>query len=81
MEDMPSRSEMHREKSQGNNSQGNGNGPKKKHPVRNTVLIIIAVLLVGTGAFAARTYFNAKNAADTVFKSSGIKRVGIRAPY
>lgn len=74
MEDMPSRSEMHREKSQGNNSQGNGNGPKKKHPVRNTVLIIIAVLLVGTGAFAARTYFNAKNAADTVFKSSGIKK-------
>ncbi|MCT3303049.1 LytR family transcriptional regulator [Lactiplantibacillus pentosus] len=74
MEDMPSRSEMHRDKSQGNNSQGNGKGPKKKHPVRNTILIIIAVLLVGTGAFAARTYFNAKNAANTVFKSSGIKK-------
>ena len=32
MEDMPSRSEMHREKSQGNNSQGNGNGPKEEAP-------------------------------------------------
>ncbi|WP_318766846.1 LCP family glycopolymer transferase [Lactiplantibacillus carotarum] len=72
MEDMPSRSELHRDNSQGNDPKGKG--PKKSHPVRNTILIIIAVLLVGTGAFAARTYFNAKKAADTVFKSSGIKK-------
>lgn len=72
MEDMPSRSELHREEPKGNGPKGKG--PKKSHPVRNTILIIIAVLLVGTGAFAARTYFNARKAADTVFKSSGIKK-------
>ncbi|WP_053072661.1 LCP family protein [Lactiplantibacillus herbarum] len=70
MEDMPSRSEMHNEGSQKNN----GKGPKKRHPVRTTILVIIAVLLVGTGAFAARTFYNAKKAADTVFKSSGISK-------
>lgn len=72
MEEMPSRSELHRDKPKGNAPQGKG--PKKKHPVRNVLLIILAVLVVGVGAFAARTYFNAKNAADTVFKSSGIKK-------
>lgn len=72
MEDMPSRSEMHQEAPKGKGPKGNG--PKKKHPVRNTILIIIAVLFVGTAAFAARTYFNAKNAANTVYQSSGIKK-------
>ena len=67
MEEMPSRSQMHQEKS-------GGKGPKKKHPVRNTLLVILAVLLVGIGAFAARTYFNARNAAKIVYQSSGIKK-------
>lgn len=72
MEDMPSRSELHRDEHRGNSPKGKG--PKKGHPVRNTILIIIAVLLVGTGAFAARTYFNARKAANTAFNSSGIKK-------
>ncbi|VDG32590.1 LytR family transcriptional regulator [Lactobacillus sp.] [Lactiplantibacillus mudanjiangensis] len=67
MEDMPSRSQMHQE---GPDNQG----PKKKHTVRNVILIVIAVLLVGVGAFAARTYLNAKNAAKIVYQSSGIKK-------
>ncbi|AVK64725.1 LytR family transcriptional regulator [Lactobacillus sp. CBA3606] len=69
MEEMPSRSQLHQEKS-------GGQGPQKKrrHPVRNTILVIIAVLLVGIGAFAARTYFNAKSAAKIVYQSSGIKK-------
>lgn len=68
MEEMPSRSELHRDK------KPRGKGPKKRHPVRNVVLIIIAVLLVGIGAFAWRTYHNARTAANTVYKSSGIKK-------
>jgi len=68
MEDMPSRSQMHQQEGP------NGGGPKKKHPVRNIILIVIAVLIVGIGAFAARTYFNAKNAAKIVYQSSGIKK-------
>lgn len=72
MEEMPSRSEMHHDSPKG--EEPRNNGPKKKHPVRNIILIVVAVLIVGIGAFAARTYFNAKNAADTVFKSSGIKK-------
>ncbi|MDN6046678.1 MAG: hypothetical protein L0I53_06175 [Lactiplantibacillus plantarum] len=78
MEDMPSRSEMHREKSQGNNSQGNGNGPKKKHPVRNTVLIIIAVL---PGPLPRELILTPRMRPTPSSRVVVLKRVGIRAPY
>ncbi|MFC6179794.1 LCP family protein [Lactiplantibacillus daowaiensis] len=46
----------------------------QRHTIRNILLGIIAILIIGIGAFAARTYFNAKNAAKIVYQSSGIKK-------
>lgn len=47
---------------------------EKKHYFGRIILIVVLVLLVGVGAFAARTYINARNAAKIVYQSSGLKK-------
>ncbi|ETO41003.1 Cell envelope-associated transcriptional attenuator LytR-CpsA-Psr [Fructilactobacillus florum 8D] len=47
---------------------------QRSHKLRNTILIIIAVILIGGGSFAAYKYMMLKNAADKSYKSAGIEK-------
>jgi LCP family protein required for cell wall assembly len=47
---------------------------KKSHTVRNTILIVLAVILLGGAIFGIRKYQNIKNAVDGTYTSAGIKK-------
>lgn len=47
---------------------------KKSHTVRNTILIILAVVLLGGIVYGVRKYQNIKNAVDSTYSSAGIKK-------
>jgi LCP family protein required for cell wall assembly len=47
---------------------------KKSHTVRNTILIVLAVILLGGGIFGFKKYQNIKNAVDNTYSSAGIKK-------
>ncbi|PTM21699.1 LytR family transcriptional regulator [Lactobacillus sp. PFC-70] len=47
---------------------------KKKHTVRNTILIVILVLIVGIGAYGMVKYHGIKSAVDNSYKSAGVTK-------
>lgn len=47
---------------------------KKSHTVRNTILIVLAVIFLGGGVYGFRKYQNVKNAVDNTYSSAGIKK-------
>ncbi|PWF99766.1 LCP family glycopolymer transferase [Levilactobacillus bambusae] len=47
---------------------------KPSHKLRNTILTILLVLIVGGGAFAAYKVHNVKKAIDTSYRSAGISK-------
>ncbi|AKP65335.1 transcriptional regulator [Levilactobacillus koreensis JCM 16448] len=49
-------------------------GKKTQHKVRNTILIVILLLLVGTGAFGMVRYQSIKSSVAKTFKSAGITK-------
>lgn len=47
---------------------------KRRHPVRNTILIIIGVLVVGLIGYGTWFFVSAKSAIDSTYKSAGEKK-------
>lgn len=47
---------------------------KRKHTVRNIILAVILVLIVGGGAYAAHRYQSLKDSVDSTFKASGVSK-------
>ncbi|MEE6726052.1 LCP family protein [Pediococcus acidilactici] len=47
---------------------------RASHTVRNTILIVIAVILLGGIFYGVRKYQNVKNAVDSTYSNAGIKK-------
>jgi len=47
---------------------------QKRHTVRNVILVILLVLIVSGGAYAARKFYNLKHAVDNTYQSAGINK-------
>ncbi|MFC6260658.1 LCP family protein [Levilactobacillus fujinensis] len=47
---------------------------KKTHKVRNTILIVILLLLIGTGAYGMTRYQSIKSSVNNSFKSAGMTK-------
>lgn len=47
---------------------------KRKHTVRNVILVVILALIIGGGAYSMHRYQSLKNSIDSTFKASGISK-------
>ena len=47
---------------------------KKKHTIRNVILSIVLILVVGGGAYAAHRYRSVKDSINSSFKASGVTK-------
>ena len=47
---------------------------KKSHKVRNSILLVILVLIVGVSAYAAHRYRSVKDSINSSFRASGIQK-------
>lgn len=47
---------------------------KKHHPIRNTIFVVLGVLIIGGVVYGARKYLSLKNAIGDAYQSAGIKK-------
>ena len=51
-----------------------GPRPRKKHPIRNAILFVIALLVLAAGVMFGIAYSNTKNAIDSSFEGTGLTK-------